>query len=139
VVPARYDRQEPVARAQAASGAHYRLSRWPDVLRLPLFTYLRARAHVPNNEPHLALQLLDRAYAEGFRMIWVLDLNPLPLFSIDWAEPEHRAATPRIQYGRGNPTAREIAATRRSAVQNASAVAPEGSFYAAPLCVREGQ
>jgi hypothetical protein len=58
-----------------------------------LFTYLRARAHVLNDEPHLALQLLDRAYAEGFRMIWVLNLNALPLFHIDSIDEDPAFAT----------------------------------------------
>ena len=42
---------------------------------------------------HLALQPLDRAYAEGFRMIWVLDLNPLPLFYIDSIDEDPAFAT----------------------------------------------
>jgi hypothetical protein len=58
-----------------------------------------------NEEPHLAPQALDRAYAEGFRMIWVLDLNPLPLFYIDSTDEDPAFATlrtdPRYRYWRG--------------------------------------
>ena len=64
-----------------------------DVPRLPMFTYLRARGHALNDEPHLALQALDRAYAEGFRMIWVLDLIPFPLFYIDSIDEDPAFAT----------------------------------------------
>lgn len=66
-----------------------------DVFRLPLFTYLRARIHALNDEPHVALQALDCAYAEGFRMICVLDLNPLPLFYIDSIDEDPAFATLR--------------------------------------------
>ena len=48
-----------------------------------MFTYFRARAHALANERELALQTLDRAYDEGFRLLWALDLNPQPEFYID--------------------------------------------------------
>jgi len=85
-----------LAAAWAGSGkqaqAHQLLSRIADFLdgpaapRLPLFIFLRARAHALAGDSELALQTLERAYAAGFRTIWALDLHPQPLLYIDSIE-----------------------------------------------------
>jgi DNA-binding winged helix-turn-helix (wHTH) protein len=54
-----------------------------DAPRWPLFVYQRARAYALSDEPDLALRELARAYAEGFRLVWGLDLYPQPLLYID--------------------------------------------------------
>lgn len=54
-----------------------------DAPRLPMFVYLRARTHALAGEPDLALRALERAYDNGFRMIWALDIEPQPLLYID--------------------------------------------------------
>ena len=48
-----------------------------------MFTYLRARTHALAGEKELALSALDRAYDEGFRLTWGIDLMPGLLFYID--------------------------------------------------------
>jgi TolB-like protein/DNA-binding winged helix-turn-helix (wHTH) protein len=58
----------------------------PTAPRLPLFAYLRARAHVLAGEPVLAMEALDRAYEAGFRTTWAYDLHPHPFFYIDCVE-----------------------------------------------------
>jgi TolB-like protein/DNA-binding winged helix-turn-helix (wHTH) protein len=55
----------------------------PGVLRLPLFAFQSARAHALAGHPDAALLALDRAYAEGFRTTWALDLRPQSLLYID--------------------------------------------------------
>jgi TolB-like protein/DNA-binding winged helix-turn-helix (wHTH) protein len=55
----------------------------PDAPRLPIFVYLRARAHALAGERDSAIQELERAYAAGFRSLWAPDLHILPLFYID--------------------------------------------------------
>ncbi len=55
----------------------------PAAPRLPMFVYQRARAHALDGESELALQALDRAYADGFRTTWALDLHPQPFLYID--------------------------------------------------------
>jgi len=55
----------------------------PDAPRWPLFGYLRARTYALSDGPDLALRELARAYAEGFRLVWGLDLYPQPLLYID--------------------------------------------------------
>jgi TolB-like protein/DNA-binding winged helix-turn-helix (wHTH) protein len=49
----------------------------------PMFLFLRARAHALAGERDLALAALNRAYDEGFRQTWALDLNPQPLLYVD--------------------------------------------------------
>jgi DNA-binding winged helix-turn-helix (wHTH) protein/Tfp pilus assembly protein PilF len=49
----------------------------------PLFVYLRARAHAIADERELALNDLKRAYDDGFRLLWALDLYPQPLLYFD--------------------------------------------------------
>jgi hypothetical protein len=58
-----------------------------------MFKYLRARAHALNDEPNQSLRALNDAYADGFRMIRALDLNPLPLFYIDSIDEDPAFAT----------------------------------------------
>lgn len=55
----------------------------PDVPRWPMFLYLRARTYALAGDRELALRTLDRAYSEGFRMLWALDLSPQPLLYMD--------------------------------------------------------
>ncbi len=55
----------------------------PAALRLPLFTFERARAHALAGEPDAALLALDRAYNEGLRTTWALDLRPQSFLYID--------------------------------------------------------
>ena len=54
-----------------------------DAPRLPMFVFLRARAHALAGERDLALLALERAYNDGFRMIWALDIDTQPLLYID--------------------------------------------------------
>jgi Tfp pilus assembly protein PilF len=51
--------------------------------RLPMYLYLRARAHALAGEPEPALRALDRAYDAGFRTTWASDLHPQPFFYMD--------------------------------------------------------
>jgi TolB-like protein/DNA-binding winged helix-turn-helix (wHTH) protein/Tfp pilus assembly protein PilF len=55
----------------------------PGALRLPLFAFQRARAHALAGEADEALRALDRAYEEGLRTTWALDLRPQSLLYID--------------------------------------------------------
>jgi TolB-like protein/DNA-binding winged helix-turn-helix (wHTH) protein len=55
----------------------------PSALRLPLFTFERARVHALAGEPDAALRALDRAYNEGLRTTWALDLRPQSFLYID--------------------------------------------------------
>jgi len=55
----------------------------PHAPRLPLFVYARARAHALAGEREPAIRSLNRAYDEGFRTTWALDLPVLPLFYVD--------------------------------------------------------
>jgi TolB-like protein/DNA-binding winged helix-turn-helix (wHTH) protein len=55
----------------------------PEVLRLPLFAFQRARAHALAGEPDAALRALERAYDEGLRTTWALDLRPQSFLYID--------------------------------------------------------
>jgi len=52
-------------------------------LRLPMFAFQRARAHALAGEPDAALRALDRAYDEGLRTTWALDMRPQSLLYID--------------------------------------------------------
>jgi TolB-like protein len=52
-------------------------------LRLPMISLQRARAHALAGEPDAALAALERAYAEGFRTTWAVDLRPQPLLYLD--------------------------------------------------------
>ena len=65
----------------------------PRVLRLPLFVFQRARAHALAGEPDAALRALERAYNEGLRTTWALDLRPQSSLYIDPidADPAFRA------------------------------------------------
>lgn len=67
----------------------------PDVPWPPLFTFLRARTHALAGERELALGMLDRAYEQGFRKIWALDLHPDPLHYIDSIDTDPVFATLR--------------------------------------------
>jgi hypothetical protein len=51
-------------------------------LRLPLFAFERARAHALAGETAAALRALDRAYDEGLRTTWALDLRPQSLLYV---------------------------------------------------------
>jgi TolB-like protein/DNA-binding winged helix-turn-helix (wHTH) protein len=55
----------------------------PAALRLPLFAFERARAYALAGEPEAALRALDRAYNEGLRTTWALDLRPQSFLYID--------------------------------------------------------
>ncbi|HKU17519.1 MAG TPA: winged helix-turn-helix domain-containing protein [Steroidobacteraceae bacterium] len=60
----------------------------PAALQLPLFTFQRARAHALAGEHEAALRALDRAYQQGFRTTWALDLRPQSLLYMDPIEAE---------------------------------------------------
>lgn len=60
----------------------------PDVPRLPLFAFQSARAHALAGDPDAAMRALDRAYAEGLRTTWALDLRPQSLLYIDPIEAD---------------------------------------------------
>jgi hypothetical protein len=79
-----------------------------DAPRLPMFLFLRARAHALAGERDLALAALDHAYNEGFRQTWAVDLNPQPLLYVDSidtdpafaglrADPRYRSWRERIR------------------------------------------
>ena len=113
VIPA-LDLAVAYARTGDATAANQLLGRiavfldGPDEPRWPMFVYLRARTHALANEPELALQALERAYQDGFRLIWGLDLYPQPLLYIDSidsdpafttlrADPRYRSWRERIK------------------------------------------
>jgi TolB-like protein/DNA-binding winged helix-turn-helix (wHTH) protein len=52
-------------------------------LRLPLFAFERARVYALTGELEAALRDLDRAYNEGLRTTWALDLRPQSFLYID--------------------------------------------------------
>ena len=60
----------------------------PSALRLPMFALQRARAHALAGEPDAALRALDRAYNEGLRTTWAVDLRPQSLLYIDPIEAD---------------------------------------------------
>ncbi len=73
-------------RDTAANGLLSRIGAYldgTDAPHLPMFTFLRARTHALAQETDLALRTLDRAFDEGFRLLWALDLSPQPLFYVD--------------------------------------------------------
>jgi hypothetical protein len=55
----------------------------PEAPHLPMFVYLRARAHALAGEQDAAIRELERAYDQGFRLTWALDLHAQPLFYVD--------------------------------------------------------
>lgn len=65
--------------------------------RLPMFLFLRARAHALAREPEQAMEALDRAYEAGFRTTWANDLHPQPFFYLDPVELDPAFAAPRVQ------------------------------------------
>jgi tetratricopeptide (TPR) repeat protein len=72
--------------AAAASQLLRRISAFldgPAVPWEPMFVYLRARAYALSGEQDNALRALDRAYAQGFRKTWAVDLNPDPFHYVD--------------------------------------------------------
>lgn len=68
--------------------------------RLPVFLYLRARAHALAREVMPAMQSLDRAYDAGFRTTWANDLHPQPFFYVDSVEvdPAFAALRSHVRY-----------------------------------------
>jgi TolB-like protein/DNA-binding winged helix-turn-helix (wHTH) protein len=52
-------------------------------LRLPMFAFERARADALAGQPEAALRDLDRAYDEGLRTTWAIDLRPQSMLYID--------------------------------------------------------
>ena len=69
----------------------------PAAPQLPMFVYLRARAHALTGESELALQALDRAYDAGFRTTWGVDLHPQPFLYIDPVEVDPAFASLRTE------------------------------------------
>jgi TolB-like protein len=73
-------------RTAAASQLLRRISTFldgPDVPWPPMFAYLRARAYALSGDREQTLRALDRAYAQGFRKIWAIDLHPQPFHYLD--------------------------------------------------------
>ena len=60
----------------------------PGVLRLPMVTFQRARMHALAGERDATLDALDRAYQEGFRTTWAIDLRPQSMLYIDPIEAD---------------------------------------------------
>ena len=69
----------------------------PHSPRLPVFLYLRARAHAFAGERESALRALDRAYDAGFRTLWASDLHPEPIYYVDSIETDPAFAAIRTQ------------------------------------------
>ncbi|HEU4429355.1 MAG TPA: hypothetical protein VFT98_11420, partial [Myxococcota bacterium] len=70
----------------------------PAALRLPMFAFQRARAHALAGEAELARRALDRAYDEGFRVSWAVDLRPQSSLYIDPIEADPAFANLRGAY-----------------------------------------
>ncbi len=115
----------------------------PDAPRWPMFVYLRARTHALANEPEMALRTLERAYEDGFRTTWALDLYPQPLFYVDSidTDPAFTAlrANPRYQSWRERirvDNAHQLENVRaRAATPNFPR--PESSCGDPPISVRQ--
>jgi hypothetical protein len=96
--------------------------------------YLRARAYALAGELEPAQQTLDRAYAEGFRTTWGVDVAPRPFDYIDplAADPAFAAfrKTPAYQAwleGIATDNARQLARLRsRDAAEAPRVAAIEG-------------
>jgi hypothetical protein len=106
----------------------------PSVPRWPKYVYLRARAYALAGELEPAQQTLDRAYAEGFRTTWGVDVAPRPFDYIDplAADPAFAAfrKTPAYQAwleGIATDNARQLARLRsRDAAEAPRVAAIEG-------------
>ncbi|HEX9707327.1 MAG TPA: winged helix-turn-helix domain-containing protein [Steroidobacteraceae bacterium] len=59
-----------------------------DALRLPMFTFQRARIHALAGEADAAFAALDRAYEQGLRTVWALDLRPQSYLYVDPLEAD---------------------------------------------------
>ncbi len=59
-----------------------------NVPHLPMFAFQRARAYALAGDPGAALRALDRAYNEGLRTTWALDLRPQSMLYIDPIEAD---------------------------------------------------
>jgi TolB-like protein/DNA-binding winged helix-turn-helix (wHTH) protein/tetratricopeptide (TPR) repeat protein len=72
----------------------------PMAPRVPLFTYLRARAYALEHDGASAQRLLERAYDEGFRATWAPSLLPSALVYIDPidADPAFAAIRSTAEY-----------------------------------------
>ena len=60
----------------------------PSAPRWPRYVFLRARAHALAGDLERAQQALDRAYEEGFRTTWGVDVAPRPFDYIDPVEAD---------------------------------------------------
>lgn len=60
----------------------------PAALKLPVFAVQRARVHALAGENEAALRALRRAYEQGLRMTWALDLRPQSFLYIDPLEAD---------------------------------------------------
>jgi TolB-like protein/DNA-binding winged helix-turn-helix (wHTH) protein len=65
--------------------------------KVPMFTYQRARAHALAGQHDAAFRALDRAFDQGLRTTWALDLHPQSLFYVDPIE-----ADPALESLRGD-------------------------------------
>jgi len=98
----------------------------PGALRLPMFTFQRARVHALEGEADAAFAALDRAYDQGFRTVWALDLRPQSYLYVDPLEADPALAGLRAdpRFARWLARLREANAAQRQRLieaQNAKA------------------
>jgi tetratricopeptide (TPR) repeat protein len=67
----------------------------PDSLRLPLFAVQRARVHALAGESDAAFRALERAFEQGLRVTWALDLRPQTFLFVDPLEADTAFASLR--------------------------------------------
>lgn len=67
----------------------------PAALKLPLFAVQRARVHGLLGDKEAAMQALERAYEEGLRMTWAIDLRPQSFLYVDPLEADPAFASLR--------------------------------------------
>jgi len=98
-----------------------------DALRLPMFTFQRARIHALAGEADAAFAALDRAYEQGLRTVWALDLRPQSYLYVDPLEADPALAGLRAdpRFARWLGRIRDANAAQRQRLtdaQNARAV-----------------
>jgi tetratricopeptide (TPR) repeat protein len=67
----------------------------PDSLELPLFAVQRARVHALAGESDAAFRALERAFEQGLRVTWALDLRPQSFLYVDPLEADTAFASLR--------------------------------------------
>ena len=67
----------------------------PDSLKLPIFAVQRARVHALAGESDAAFRALERAFEQGLRVTWALDLRPQSFLFVDPLEADTAFASLR--------------------------------------------